>query len=233
MNVLASPVAIAYSRDHSRSSVAPSARGAALRETRFAAGMLDSSRFDELAQSQRKTKIAALVTAGLVILVSLFANLGAIGLVGPDEPRYAWIARAMAETGDWVTPRLWGVPWFEKPVLYYWAAAIGFWLHLSRGVGCASAFRDCGARGGSRDRLVRLAPLWRRRRIVRKSGAARARNFFHQRRGDRIRARRDSRHAIQRGDHLGDGLRCKRLAASRRAARSERHVAEKSNTTIC
>ena len=68
--------------------------------------------------------------AALVILVSLFANLGAIGLVGPDEPRYAWIARAMAETGDWVTPRLWGVPWFEKPILYYWAAAIGFLMHL-------------------------------------------------------------------------------------------------------
>src|SRR5580693_10702086 len=68
--------------------------------------------------------------AALAILISLFANLGAIGLVGPDEPRYAWIARAMAETGDWVTPRLWGVPWFEKPVLYYWAAAIGFWIHL-------------------------------------------------------------------------------------------------------
>jgi len=63
-------------------------------------------------------------------MVSLFANLGTIGLVGPDEPRYAWIARAMAETGDWVTPRLWGVPWFEKPILYYWAAAIGFWMHL-------------------------------------------------------------------------------------------------------
>ncbi len=68
--------------------------------------------------------------AALVIMASLFANLGAIGLVGPDEPRYAWIARAMAETGDWVTPRLWGAPWFEKPILYYWAAAIGFWIHL-------------------------------------------------------------------------------------------------------
>jgi len=84
----------------------------------------------EPAQSKRKTNIAALATAGVVILVSLFANLGTIGLVGPDEPRYAWIARAMAETGDWVTPRLWGVPWFEKPILYYWAAAIGFWMHL-------------------------------------------------------------------------------------------------------
>ena len=84
----------------------------------------------ESAKSQRKPNLAALATAALVILVSLFANLGAIGLVGPDEPRYAWIARAMAETGDWVTPRLWGLPWFEKSILYYWAAAIGFRLHL-------------------------------------------------------------------------------------------------------
>lgn len=36
----------------------------------------------------------------------------------------------MAATGDWVTPRLYGQPWFEKPVLYYWAAGIGFLLHL-------------------------------------------------------------------------------------------------------
>lgn len=53
-----------------------------------------------------------------------------MGLVGPDEPRYVWIARAMATTGDWVTPRLYGQPWFEKPALYYWAAAIGFRMHL-------------------------------------------------------------------------------------------------------
>ncbi len=63
--------------------------------------------------------------------ICLFGNLGAMGLVGPDEPRYVWIARAMAETGDWVTPRLYGQPWFEKPILYYWAAAMGFRLHLS------------------------------------------------------------------------------------------------------
>jgi 4-amino-4-deoxy-L-arabinose transferase-like glycosyltransferase len=29
-----------------------------------------------------------------------------------------------------VTPRLYGQPWFEKPILYYWAAAAGFRLHL-------------------------------------------------------------------------------------------------------
>lgn len=71
------------------------------------------------------------IAAAIAGLICLFGNLGAIGLVGPDEPRYVWIARAMAETGDWVTPRLYGKPWFEKPVLYYWAAAVGFRLHLS------------------------------------------------------------------------------------------------------
>lgn len=60
----------------------------------------------------------------VVLWVCLFSGLGAIGLVGPDEPRYAAIARAMADTHDWITPRLWGTPWFEKPVLYYWAAGI-------------------------------------------------------------------------------------------------------------
>jgi len=68
----------------------------------------------------------------LLILVTLylcyFHSLGAIGLVGPDEPRYAWIARDMAESGDWVTPRLYGQPWFEKPALYYWGAALSFKL---------------------------------------------------------------------------------------------------------
>ena len=55
-----------------------------------------------------------------------FHNLGILGLTGPDEPRYAWIARSMTETGDWITPRLYGKPWFEKPVLYYWSAALSF-----------------------------------------------------------------------------------------------------------
>ena len=55
-----------------------------------------------------------------------FSHLDALGLVGPDEPRYAAVAREMAESGDWVTPRLNGQPWFEKPALYYWCAALAF-----------------------------------------------------------------------------------------------------------
>jgi 4-amino-4-deoxy-L-arabinose transferase-like glycosyltransferase len=49
-------------------------------------------------------------------------------MVQPDEPRYADVGRTMALSGDWITPRLWGQPWFEKPALLYWMTATGFRL---------------------------------------------------------------------------------------------------------
>jgi 4-amino-4-deoxy-L-arabinose transferase-like glycosyltransferase len=55
-----------------------------------------------------------------------FYGLGAFGLVGADEPRYAQVAREMLERSDWTTPTLLGKPWLEKPVLYYWEAMLSF-----------------------------------------------------------------------------------------------------------
>ena len=60
---------------------------------------------------------------GSAIYILYFEGLAATGLVGPDEPRYASIGREIARSGDWITPRLWGEPWFEKPVLLYWMIA--------------------------------------------------------------------------------------------------------------
>jgi 4-amino-4-deoxy-L-arabinose transferase-like glycosyltransferase len=86
----------------------------------------------DIAPGKNTKEIAARIGRAVLICATLyvcyFSHLGAIGFVGPDEPRYAWIARDMAETGDWVTPRLYGRPWFEKPPLYYWGAAICFKL---------------------------------------------------------------------------------------------------------
>jgi 4-amino-4-deoxy-L-arabinose transferase-like glycosyltransferase len=74
------------------------------------------------------------VLVGLLV-VSLwtwvaFRQVNGVGLLGPDEPRYAAIGRAMAQSGDWVTPRLWGEPWFEKPALLYWMTGLGTRLGL-------------------------------------------------------------------------------------------------------
>jgi 4-amino-4-deoxy-L-arabinose transferase-like glycosyltransferase len=61
------------------------------------------------------------------IIVSLFA-LGARTLVPPDEGRYAEMAREMFTSGDWVTTRLNGIKYFEKPPLQTWMNALTFTL---------------------------------------------------------------------------------------------------------
>ncbi len=63
------------------------------------------------------------------MLLLYLLHLGGVGFLGPDEPRYASIGREMARSGDWITPRLDGQPWFEKPPLTYWLTAAG---HLAR-----------------------------------------------------------------------------------------------------
>jgi 4-amino-4-deoxy-L-arabinose transferase-like glycosyltransferase len=55
----------------------------------------------------------------VAVLIVYFAGL-TIPLLGPDEPRYAQVAREMFERGDWITPTLGGFHWFEKPALLYW-----------------------------------------------------------------------------------------------------------------
>lgn len=60
----------------------------------------------------------------LVIFVYFFGLT--IPLVGPDEPRYAQVAREMFERGDWITPTLGGFNWFEKPALLYWLQIVSY-----------------------------------------------------------------------------------------------------------
>jgi 4-amino-4-deoxy-L-arabinose transferase-like glycosyltransferase len=68
------------------------------------------------------------VVAALAVAMALvwFANLGERRLQHPDEGRYAEIAREMTVTGDWITPRLDGIKYFEKPPLQYWLTAATF-----------------------------------------------------------------------------------------------------------
>jgi 4-amino-4-deoxy-L-arabinose transferase-like glycosyltransferase len=71
---------------------------------------------------------ATAVLLALVLALAVF-RLGAVPLLGPDEPRYARVAEEMERAGAWVRPTLGGEPWLEKPPLYYWLAGASFrWL---------------------------------------------------------------------------------------------------------
>ena len=65
---------------------------------------------------------AALWILAAVALAVGIDNLGR-PLANPDEGRYSEISREMVASGDWVTPRLNGIKYFEKPPLQYWGSA--------------------------------------------------------------------------------------------------------------
>lgn len=69
----------------------------------------------------RGTSLLLALTAALLCF-----RLGAVPLLGPDEPRYSRVAVEMQRARELVTPTLQGRPWLEKPPLYYWLAGAAF-----------------------------------------------------------------------------------------------------------
>lgn len=65
--------------------------------------------------------VVALLLAGVMYLGSLWVRLP---LVDPDEGLHASIAQEMVERGDWITPKLLGEPFLDKPILFTWTQAL-------------------------------------------------------------------------------------------------------------
>ncbi|VVC75706.1 Undecaprenyl phosphate-alpha-4-amino-4-deoxy-L-arabinose arabinosyl transferase [Aquicella siphonis] len=64
----------------------------------------------------------------VIVLLCYLLWLGSYPLFTPDEGRYSEVAREMVASGDYVTPRVNGVAFLDKPVLYYWLQAAA--IHL-------------------------------------------------------------------------------------------------------
>jgi 4-amino-4-deoxy-L-arabinose transferase-like glycosyltransferase len=62
----------------------------------------------------------------LLAAILFFARLGHLPLIDPDEGRNAEVAREMAESGAWVVPTYNGIPYLDKPALYFRAVALSF-----------------------------------------------------------------------------------------------------------
>ena len=75
-----------------------------------------------MARMSQRLWIAALLGA----MALWFLPLQSYRLFNPDEGRYAEIPREMVASGDWVTPRLDALKYFEKPPLQYWITAAAY-----------------------------------------------------------------------------------------------------------
>ena len=72
-----------------------------------------------------RTRLAVLVALCLVLF---FTGLGRRAIWDTDEGKHATTAKTMVLTGDWITPRLAGEPFYDKPPLFFWLVALSFSL---------------------------------------------------------------------------------------------------------
>jgi 4-amino-4-deoxy-L-arabinose transferase-like glycosyltransferase len=109
----------------------------------------------------------------LFLLAALLLGwrLASLPLFDPDEGRYAEVPREMLASGDFVTPRLNGVLYFEKPPLYYWLGALAqeflgstelaarIWSALLAFGGLCLTYRVGVSMAGKRGAILALAAL--------------------------------------------------------------------------
>ena len=80
-----------------------------------------------LHSKKRLITLLIVFVCGIIIFIS---DLGTTGLVDETPPLFAAAARAMSESGDWLTPKVNGMFRFDKPPLIYWL--MGFFLLITK-----------------------------------------------------------------------------------------------------
>ncbi|MGE4588244.1 MAG: ArnT family glycosyltransferase [Acidaminococcaceae bacterium] len=62
----------------------------------------------------------------LLVFILLFAYNGSLLITDSVESNYALTAKEMLQSGDWVSPQIYGNYWYDKPVMFYWLTAIAY-----------------------------------------------------------------------------------------------------------
>ncbi|HSB28283.1 MAG TPA: glycosyltransferase family 39 protein [Pyrinomonadaceae bacterium] len=101
------------------------------------------------------------ILLSLAFIAFYFYGLGHLPLVGPDEPRYAQVAREMFLRNDWITPTLGGHTWFEKPALLYWLIIPAFKIFGVHEWSARLGPAICG--------LLTIAGMWSIARVIERS----------------------------------------------------------------
>lgn len=78
--------------------------------------------------NNRSNWLTDIIGLTVIFLAFYLLWLGSYPLFIPDEGRYTEVAREMLATHDFVTPRVDGVAFLDKPALYYWLQAFSLYL---------------------------------------------------------------------------------------------------------
>ncbi len=74
-----------------------------------------------------KQRHLLLCLAGLSLLFFMMGN-SLLPITDPVESNYALTAKEMVLSGDWISPQIYGVFWYDKPIVIYWLLSAAYSL---------------------------------------------------------------------------------------------------------
>ena len=87
-----------------------------------------SAKNSNLRSPQAPSRLSAWLLLGAIFLAVQFASLFTPPLLDDVDASHAQVAQHMDESGDWVTMKLDGIRYLEKPPLPYWLDASFYWV---------------------------------------------------------------------------------------------------------
>ena len=68
------------------------------------------------------------IALGLLFALLFLAGNWLMAVTDSAESNYALTAKEMIQSGDWLSPRIYGHYWYDKPIFYYWELVLSFTL---------------------------------------------------------------------------------------------------------
>lgn len=65
---------------------------------------------------------------GLACFFFLCAGTAGLAVTDPVESNYAMTAKEMVQSGNWMSPQIFGTYWYDKPIFLYWMISLSYTL---------------------------------------------------------------------------------------------------------
>ena len=80
----------------------------------------------QLAKENERSTLISFISFFIIAFLFFLWGSWLLPITDPVESNYALTAREMVESGDWMSPQIYGVYWYDKPIMVYWLLSLSY-----------------------------------------------------------------------------------------------------------
>ena len=80
----------------------------------------------QLAKENERSTLISFISFFIIAFLLFLRGSWLLPITDPVESNYALTAREMVKSGDWMSPQIYGVYWYDKPIMVYWLLSLAY-----------------------------------------------------------------------------------------------------------